>query len=175
MPNRRTLAETTYSEIPSKTVMSSHTRDNEMSVHTCATIRRLLTEKYAGYGGQARLAEALDVTPARISKLAKEGGGVSVDFARRVATLAGVQPILVEKPTSSSGPTVPSMPRVVVSARKPKLDAAITYHEGPNGPKWSAATIAAARASEVEDMLPQAWAEVLDALEKAITGVLKKL
>lgn len=113
-------------------------------------------EPYRGRGAITRLANALRISQPAVSQILS-GGGVALETAVAVAELAKVDPREL-----LGGAYV----GVAVGGRFPHLEVCLAYH----GDKWPAPVVAAARAGAYPgDVMPDEWAERLDALADAIT------
>ncbi len=155
---------------------------NEMTKRAVEQVRQLLkTERFSGWGGQAKIGAAIGRSGTMITKMLNGRVGVSPDTARAIAELAGSKPYMPDVdgvpslpntsgmvPAFTSPRTVPPPNKTVQSMpavhRLEGLEIAIAYH----GQKWSAPTVAAARLIDGHDRQPHEWATVLDRLEKAI-------
>lgn len=126
-------------------------------------VAQLLETRFAGYGGQTRLAKAIGISQPSLSNI-RQGGGISRDTAYRIARVAGVDP---EALIGSSSVATSA------STRYPNLEICVAYHDGED--RWTHATISAARSSLwPSDASPKEWASRLDELEAAMSSVVSK-
>lgn len=118
-------------------------------------------EPYRGRGAITRLANSLKVSQPAVTQIL-QGGGISLETAMAVASLARVDPREL-----LGGAYV----GVAIGGRFPNLEVCLAYHAD----KWPAPVVAAARAGAFpNDAMPDEWAARLEALDEAITGAITR-
>lgn len=108
---------------------------------------------------QADLAKSLELTQPSLSKLLSGEYRPGIPIARHIADLEGLSleellPGFVDKKKKG----------------KPHLEIAASYHEG----KWPAWAVAAARESPLDDVGPEEWAPIIEAIRLALAPIVLK-
>lgn len=108
---------------------------------------------------QADLAKSLDLTQPSLSKLLSGDYKPGVPIARNIADLEGVSleellPGFVDKKKKG----------------KPHLEVAASYHEG----KWPVWAVAAARESPLDDVEPEEWTPIIEAIRAALAPLFSR-
>lgn len=122
-------------------------------------------------GGQARLAEVLQIASPRISQLKSGKGGLSLDLADKILRLAKAD--ATSSPSTAGATVLVPAPRGR-AMRFLNLERIIQANQPDEMPseqhRWSASTVAAARAGSVwdDDPWPMEWVTRLDLLEAAL-------
>jgi len=135
---------------------------------TAGRVRELIEEllerePYRGRGGITRLAESLQIKQPALTQI-RQGGGVSIETTLAVARIAGVdERELLEGAYMGTA----------IKGRFPFLEVVVAYQAGSSNPlRWSAATIAAARAGAwPNDTTTDEWTARLDSLEKQMRSL----